>query len=139
MPRFWTFPFFFVALVAVGCGKGEDLPKLYPVKGKVVKGGKAVKGGQVLFAPRDTQAALLIKGEVSEDGTFTLTTSKGRTSAAGAPEGKYQVTYDPPRQGSGEEKTPAKSISFTRPLILTQTFKVEPKDNQLTVDLAKAE
>ena len=136
MHCFFKFSLLSCSLVVFGCAKGADLPELYPVKGRVLKNGKPVQGGQVQFAPQDTQAALLVNGAVNEDGTFTLTTHKGRSSAAGAPTGKYQVTYSPP-PAAVSTTDPAKAKNAP-PVILTKTQKIEAKENALTLNLGKA-
>src|SRR5262249_44102573 len=111
-------------LVVLGCGKGEEMPPLYPVKGKVVNKGKAVQGRRVQFAPVKDQAVIFINGEVGDDGTFTLTTRKGSQSAPGAPEGIYHATYTPAGLGgAGDPKDPTKAQGV-RPVTLAQTYKV---------------
>lgn len=72
-------------LCLVGCGGGEEGPKLVAAGGTVKYNGAAVEGATVTLVFDGGQTAT---GATGKDGTFTLTTN-GR---AGAPVGKAQVT-----------------------------------------------
>ncbi len=122
----WAPLFLLLGFAVLGCGKGEDIPKLYPAKGKVVRNGKAVKGEFIQFRPVKDMGEIFINGMVGADGTFELSTKRKGDPAPGAPEGEYQVTYMPPgKDQSDPPVTPAK------------TYKVEPKSNDFTVDVSK--
>lgn len=115
-------------VVPVGCSGSGDLPKTYPVTGKVVaKGGTPVAGGMVRFESDDKNVA--VSGDIQEDGSFTLRTQslKGKGTASGAPEGNYQVTIQFPYPANGRP-IPA--------VILPGPYKVEPKDeNPFTLEV----
>jgi hypothetical protein len=137
MVRCGTWVLSLLGLMVLGCGKGDELPHLYPVKGRILKKGQAVSRGQVKFSSPKDPTALLIKADVGKDGSFTLTTTKGSTTAPGAPAGVYQVLYqsggDP-----GNLKDSARMKAFL-PVTLTENCKVEPREsgNEFTFDLAK--
>lgn len=109
----------------LGCG-GEELPQLYPVTGKVVKGGQPVTGGTIRFTPVGVPERILINAPVHEDGTFQLSTRKGNTRAPGAPEGMYEVMYSPAKLVKGGPL----------PVSSSKTYKVKPQPNEFTFDVA---
>jgi hypothetical protein len=120
----------------LGCGKGEELPPLYPARGKVLKGGQPVKGGLIQFSQEGTQKPPIVNARVGEDGNFTLTTQQGGRSGAGAPEGTYRVIYHPPA-GEGAQADPAKAQAAL-PVTLSMTYKVQSGENDFLIDLAKS-
>jgi hypothetical protein len=78
---------------ALSCGDGEDRKPVYPVQGQLVVDGKPARGAYVLFHPvndADPQATRP-HGQVSQDGTFHLSTYRAND---GAPIGDYVVTID---------------------------------------------
>jgi hypothetical protein len=84
------------------------------------------------------QAEIFINAEVDGDGRFSLTTRKGSLARPGAPEGSYHAVYTPPvAGGAGDPTDPARAQSVL-PLPLAPTYKVEAKDNEFTLDLARA-
>jgi hypothetical protein len=111
---------------AAGCGgnTGDPLPTLYLVKGKVLKNGRPVSGGSIRFHAEKSQEAMIISGDVGDDGRFALTTKSGSRTAAGAPPGKYQVVY-----------SPRITKQEFQPTILKALVTVESRDNVLTIDL----
>jgi len=72
-------------LCLVGCGGGDDGPKLVAAGGTVKYNGAAVDGATVTLVFDGGQTS---SGTTGKDGTFTLTTN-GR---AGVPVGKAKVT-----------------------------------------------
>jgi hypothetical protein len=73
-----------------------------------------------------TDAGVTVSGAVGPDGTFALATSKNRTRTAGAPVGEYRVTVYPPAL---PEHGPPRPVTLPRP------FRVEAKENTLTIAL----
>ena len=135
--------FLTLLLGMIGCGpKQPDFPELVPVKGVVKKGKETVKGGAVQFEPESAQPAFLIASPVEPDGSFTLsttrTTDKAGESRAGAPAGKYKVTYTPsladrvppPEKGSKKAHIPG-------PINITAPVTVSAGQADLTIDLTK--
>jgi hypothetical protein len=104
----------------VGCGK-EELPKSYPVQGKVVrKDGQPYTGGVVVFDSL-VRHGYQGSGEIGEDGSFTLKTIAIRSDGSselidGAIEGECTVSIIPPNQG--------------RIFVLKKTYTVNPTINQ---------
>lgn len=78
-----------------GCGVSDPPPPIvtvYPVKGKVLLAdGSPLKGGHVWFVPK-SDSALNSYGEISSDGSFSLTTG---SSGEGAPAGEFKVRIEP--------------------------------------------
>ncbi|WP_020475529.1 hypothetical protein [Zavarzinella formosa] len=110
MPPSVSFRRLFVPLMLLaplwGCSESRPEPELFPVSGRVTKGGKPVKGGGMIFIPEvSSGAGLSVNASVSQDGAFegeTLRTDKtGRTvGTPGVPAGKYKVVYHPPSNGA---------------------------------------
>lgn len=88
-------------LALAGCSDPKvqgDLPDLHPVKGKVVRGTKAVAGGEVRFTAAGVGADWVINAEVGADGTFEVRTihALSMKKGPGAPAGTWTATYSPP-------------------------------------------
>src|SRR5690349_18876722 len=87
-----------VLAVAAGCGSGNTSP----VRGKVVfKDGKPLNGGLVVFRPVDQKLQVSSRGDIHQDGTFTLGTYQ---EGDGAIPGKYQAAITPPPRRKVREK-----------------------------------
>lgn len=116
-----------VVLLSSGCGGGSSLPPTYPATGTVVfKGGKSVTGGAIQFTPIN-DSSYTVSGDVQNDGSFTLATTKGKDRAPGAPEGEYRVTVLlplPPDQ---------KGIPS---VVLPKTYRIEAKDNTFAFEIS---
>jgi hypothetical protein len=93
----------------VGCG-GR---RLHPVRGKVVykEDETPLRGGLVVFEPVDPAAKVSASGPIQADGTFRLGTEK---EGDGAPEGKYRVLVEPPRQPNRDERKPPTPLIHPR-------------------------
>lgn len=75
-------------LALAGCGRGQ-----YPVRGKVsYDDGTPMTKGLVVFESQDGKAAVTARGELADDGTYQLGTTK---PGDGAPAGKYRVLVTP--------------------------------------------
>ncbi len=85
-----------VALVLVGlaaCG-GRTVPKVYPVKGKVLVNGQPAKECQITFhrtTPGDPSFPATPGGLTDENGVFQITSYQANDGAA---EGEYVVTIE---------------------------------------------
>jgi hypothetical protein len=123
----------------VGCAGCRDsaaqpsFGELHPVHGTVVKEGKPVTGGVVQFAPIPDKPEFLINSEVGPDGAFDLSTVRTTDTQGerkpGAVAGQYRVTYSPP---AGDQ-----IHGFEPPITLTDPVTVEPKANDLKIELSK--
>lgn len=120
-------------LVLAGCGPppGAELPPLHPTTGTVTRGGQTVTGGSLrLHATGGGDENTIVTAEVGKDGTFTVHTVSGAGKAvgrsAGAPAGKYQVTYTPQADSQG-----------VMPIDLPDAVTIEAKANVLSLKLPK--
>jgi hypothetical protein len=119
-------------LLLAGCGPPPaTLPALHPTTGALTRDGKAVAGGALRFHPVGGEDAnTIVTAEVGTDGTFTVHTVSGAGKAvgrsAGAPTGKYHVTYTPPAENQG-----------VPPADLPDPVTIEPKANVLSLKLPK--
>lgn len=119
-----------IALLAASPGCGPSWPKLYPVTGKVVRAnGKPAGVGTIIFTSvaDDTISA---DGGLQSDGTFTLSTKLHGSERKGAVEGEHYVRVDYPALNVGPD-----GQFQANPVAVTKTYKVEPKDNQLTIEI----
>ncbi len=75
----------------------EDHPPVYPVKGKVLLGGKPINGGTIIFeydgkggdAPQNPSGGpFRVTGKINNEGTFNLV---AYTGSEGMPAGNYKV------------------------------------------------
>ncbi len=126
-----------VAALAAGCGGNgnqPDFPDLHPVTGVVTKGGAPVSGGVVQFNPVPDSSEFLINSEVGPDGAFSLstvrTTDTDGERKRGVAAGQYKVTYTP--------NVADQTAGYQPPITLPEPVTVEPKDNDLKIELPSA-
>jgi hypothetical protein len=125
-------------VIAAGCNSAPPLPQTYSATGTVVYlGEQPMKGGSIQFSLAD-EPLMRVVSEIGVDGTFTLRTVKDNSNAAGAPEGEYVVTVQPPsaddsRGGiqGGHKGVPS--------IALTKKYKVEAKQNTFKIVLPVAQ
>ena len=120
----------------LGCDSG--LPKVYPVKGKVVSKGKGsvrdLAGYNVQFQSVNDPAELP-GGSIEEDGTFTVYTRVGGRVIPGAKEGTYQAcVLQPPVEGG---KPPPLVIPkrYTKFETSNLQFTIKPGQNDITIEI----
>jgi len=96
-----------VIVLLTGCGgdTSNELSPVYPVKGKIVVGGRPAAGVHVFLVPvggtTPSNAAMNPHGTTDTNGSFAITTYAEND---GAPEGSYQVLLNwPPVTKDGEE------------------------------------
>jgi hypothetical protein len=121
-------------VIAAGCNSSPPLPKTYPATGTVVYlGEQPMKGGSIHFSLAD-EPLMRVLSEIGADGTFTLRTVKDNSSAAGAPEGEYVVTIQPPAvdDSRGGVQGAHKGVPS---IALTKKYKVEAKENTFKIVL----
>lgn len=84
-----------LAMVALAaCGGGRNLPKVYPVKGKILVNGQPAKECQIWFHPTaggDPASRTTPHGLTDQSGEFQVTSYYGNDGAA---EGEYVVTIE---------------------------------------------
>lgn len=124
-----------------GCGgSGYEGPALYPVSGKLTKGGAPLGGVNISLVPtgesKDVPALVAV---TKDDGTFTITTSSG---LSGAPEGTYKVVIiaPPPEIDYATQQGPPKASDvvpkkYTSAASTDKTFDVGKSGNDLQIDL----
>ena len=115
-------------LAIVGCSSGSSMPKTYKVTGTVTyPGGKPVAGGAIQFMPVG-DSSFLARGDIQDDGSYSLDMVKDNERKSGAPEGEYRVTVVPPIPP--DQRT-------TPPFELPKTVRVEARDNQIPIEVTR--
>lgn len=125
------------ALLLVGCTDDKpegELPTLYPVRGKALRGGTPLTSGLLRFTPApETPESRdwLITAEISTDGTFEVQSlhSLSQKRGVGAPAGTFRVHLTI----SGGDQTQGsriQNLTLANPVII----KAEPND--LTLDFS---
>jgi hypothetical protein len=113
-------PTILLATALPGCD--NNVPKTYPVTGKVFhKGGKPVTYGRVEFQST-LDPELRATGGIQTDGTFALTTYVGGKSAPGAVAGQHKVLIE--------------LESRSAFMILSAPYTVKPEKNEFTFVIA---
>jgi len=82
-----------VCLFGLGCGGGDAGPTLYPVTGKLTKGGQPFPGVSITLTPTEGKGSVGLIATSKDDGTFEVITPQG---GRGAPEGTYRVVLSKP-------------------------------------------
>lgn len=122
--------------LTVPAGCGPKFPKTYPVKGKLkVTGAKLAKGSTIMFQStslnKEDGTPVSADGVIQDDGTFTIETKMFGKSRPGAVEGEHNVLIAEPDQRGRDGQ-----FAFM-PIMVQQKAKVEPKDNELSVEAVK--
>lgn len=118
-------------VIFTGCGQAkDDMPDTFKVTGTVAaKPDETVVGGAVQLVPLHGDSTFAVSGDIKADGDFSLHTVRGAVIRDGVPEGEYRITIIPPIPPS---RRPL-------PLIVLQgPFRVEARDNVLSIDLTTA-
>jgi hypothetical protein len=124
------YSFVFVACVtvcAMGCGRRSlPLPETYPVHGTVAfQNGKPVTSGIVQFESA-TNHSVTTTAVIQQDGSYSLTTSRGRVRAEGALPGPNRVivtlSAGSGRKGGGENI-----------IVLPTMYDVQPRNNEFAL------
>jgi hypothetical protein len=123
-------PFILFAALLTGCGSSApEGPPVYKVTGLVkFLNGKPFPGGIITFTLQ-SDPSLTMSGEIADDGTFSLATVQNSQRLNGAMEGDYQVMV------SARFSADAGGVNIYK---LSQTYKIEPRDNQLTIEVDPA-
>ncbi|MFO0846983.1 MAG: hypothetical protein U0871_00280 [Gemmataceae bacterium] len=114
------------ALILAGCDRQEAIPDRHPLTGTVVRAGRPVTAGGLIFLPIGRSSGLVVNAPVRPDGTFTAETSRTRPAGGvdvfpGVPAGRYTAVYHPPSDGQktglevqlGEITVPAGGTAVT--------------------------
>jgi hypothetical protein len=127
-----------LVLLAAGCSGNGDRKPVYPVRGRVLYEGKPAAHALVVFHPLADagKGAVLPRGQVGADGTFTLTTYDAND---GAPAGEYAVTVEwwlstattRTREGDGTPPVNRLPPRYARPQTSGLRVKIGEGDNQL--------
>jgi hypothetical protein len=135
---------FLSALVAgslftlAGCG--PRLPKVYPVRGKVVSKGKGhVKdlAGYNLQFQSVSDPEEMPGGRIEEDGTFTMYTRVGGKVIPGVKEGTYRACLLPPILEGGGSPPLVIPARYTRFETSNLQYDVTPGPNDLTIEIER--
>jgi hypothetical protein len=115
-----------LGLTCAGCGSSETPVTTHEVKGKVFvrTGNQPVKKGIVEFA-HQTDPRFNARGDLDEEGNFSLYTLSGNKKLPGAAAGDYWVTVTLP-QGADQ-------VSHSKSL--PALYKVEAKQNFFEIAL----
>ncbi|MCI0456516.1 MAG: hypothetical protein L0Z62_05990 [Gemmataceae bacterium] len=132
-PSRWVLCGLTALLLSGLAGCGPQLPKTYPVKGKVVfKGGKAWKAGGTITFQLVSDPTVMADGQIQPDGTFTLTTKMHGKARAGAAAGEHKVMVE---EGSTEGKD---GQAVIRPVGVGKTYQVVPGgENNFVIEAVK--
>ena len=103
----------------VGCSRGPDLPKTYPLRGKVLfKGGAPVTGGSISFESATGEPPWRAGGAIGPDGTFSEVSTLGPhgQELKGIVAGENRVKVDLGRGGEDAPKiaVPRRYLDFEK-------------------------
>ena len=114
-----------LSLLAAGCGGGNKLPPLAPVKGKVSVDGQPLTRGMVQFSPDTTKGASgpTAVGPIDASGNYELTTD----GQSGAMVGPHRVSVVARAEPKNEMDTLPPSLiadKFSQPSTSGLSFEV---------------
>jgi hypothetical protein len=125
-----------VPFALVGCG--TDLPKTYPVSGKVALAGDVQKlVGHHVEAVLDTDPVVRASGVIGPDGSFTLETLHAGTILKGAREGTYRVRILPAEEDENGKKLKKPPVAARHLKFETSGLSVQvPTSGDVTLELS---
>ena len=127
------------------CSNGfDDHPPVYPVKGKVVVGGKPMKGGSIIFEYVGDDSDVLkgppgqpfrVTGKITNEGTFNLVAYPG---SEGVPAGNYKVGIST-SQGRSESNLFGRKLEIEKKTrsAASHAEYADPKTSGLTTKVSK--
>ena len=97
--------FALLAIAILGCYESRPIDDLHPLGGRILREGKPVKDGGLIFLPEGTSSSLIVNGAVEANGTFSVRTERTLDNGKldikpGAPAGRYRVIYHPASNGA---------------------------------------
>lgn len=128
-----------LSLAILGCGSGDTLPPLAPVKGKVTLDGAPVTSGHVALHPEKVDPAVkapLSAGVIDGSGNYEIFTG----GKAGAPLNSYKVVVTPamvPMQGGGAPPAINQKYMIDNQTPLKYEVVATPKEDQYDLKLSK--
>ena len=138
VPRWAGGALLLMSLACIGCGSGETLPTLAPVKGKVTLDGAPLTAGHVALHPEKGDPAVkapLSAGTIDGSGNYEIFTG----GKAGAPLTKYKVVVTPsmvPTQGAAPPAIDQKYMT-DKQTPLSYEVVASPTDGQYDLKLIK--
>ena len=102
---FLAVPIALFALLLGGCEDSQSEVELHPLGGRVLREGKPVKNGGLIFVPEGSGSRLIVNAGVEANGTFNVRTERTLSGGKldirpGAPAGRYKVIYHPASNGA---------------------------------------
>jgi hypothetical protein len=126
-PRWWRWGTALVLATVLGCQSkpAVELPKTYPVKGKVTRqSGEVIVKGAVQFRPLGNTSVSAI-GEIQPDGSYALQTIVGNEIIAGAVVGEHEVTVIPQIEGNHARDA----------ILMPKPYSVGPQENDIPLTI----
>ena len=98
-------PIALFAFAFSGCDEPRPAVQLHPLGGRVLREGKPVKDGGLIFVPEGSGSDLIVNAGVEANGRFNVRTERTLSGGEldirpGAPAGRYKVIYHPASNGA---------------------------------------
>ena len=99
-------PFALLLPLLAGCDNSHPMDNLNPLVGTILREGKPVKDGGLIFVPEGgSGSSLIVNAAVEANGTSTVRTERTLSNGKlvirpGAPAGRYKVIYHPASNGA---------------------------------------
>jgi len=117
-------------LTLIGCGPGvpKDMPKVYPCKVTVMKGGTPVEGASVLLVSTSYPESFAVAGRTDASGVAEILSSLGSYSVPGAPAGEATMVINRTPDVPENVRKPKEEVAKMTP----------PQQNAYAAEIAKA-
>ena len=119
---------FSIAIIGCGPGTPKDMPKTYPCKITVTKGGSPVEGATVLLTSSGYPGSLSVTGKTDSSGVAVIQSSYAAHVATGAPAGDAKVVVQKTPDIPDSVRKPKEEVAKMTP----------PEQNAYAAELAKA-
>jgi len=117
-------------LTLIGCGPGvpKDMPKIYPCKVTITKGGSPVEGASVLLVSTSYPDSFAAAGRTDESGVAEILSTLGTYTLSGAPAGEATLVVTKQAEAPANVRKPKEEVAKMTP----------PEQNAYAAEIAKA-
>ena len=117
-------------LTLTGCGPGipKDMPKVYPCKITITKGGSPVEGASVLLVASSYPDSFAVAGRTDASGVAEIQSALGAYTSSGAPAGEATLVISKTPEAPESVRKPKEEIIKMTP----------PEQNAYSAQIAKA-